>query len=122
MKELSRLLGSVPGSATMAVSEKARQMKAAGKDVIGLGGGDPDFATPDHIVAAAFAAIEDGATHYPPAKGFPEALTAVAAKMERENGVEVDPLEPDHHHAGRQVGHSPGSQRGNQPRRRNPLS
>ena len=44
MKELSRLLGSVPGSATMAVSEKARQMRAAGKDVIGLGGGDPDFA------------------------------------------------------------------------------
>ena len=92
MKELSRLLGSVPGSATMAVSEKARQMRAAGKDVIGLGGGDPDFATPDHIVAAAFAAIEDGATHYPPAKGIPEALTAVAAKMARENGVEVDPL------------------------------
>ena len=91
MKELSRLLGSVPGSATMAVSEKARQMRAAGKDVIGLGGGDPDFATPDHIVAAAFAAIEDGATHYPPAKGIPEVLTAIAAKMARENGVEVDP-------------------------------
>lgn len=91
MKELSRLLGSVPGSATMAVSEKARRMRAAGKDVIGLGGGDPDFATPDHIVAAAFAAIEDGATHYPPAKGIPEVLTAIAAKMARENGVEVDP-------------------------------
>ena len=91
MKELSRLLGSVPGSATMAVSEKARQMRAAGKDVIGLGGGDPDFATPDHIVAAAFAAIEDGATHYPPARGIPEVLTAIAAKMARENGVEVDP-------------------------------
>ena len=52
MKELSHLLGNVPGSATMAVSEKARQLRAAGKDVIGLGGGDPDFATPDHIVAA----------------------------------------------------------------------
>ena len=49
MKELSRLLGNVPGSATMAVSEKVRRLKAAGKDVIALGGGDPDFATPDHI-------------------------------------------------------------------------
>ncbi len=91
MKELSRLLGSVPGSATMAVSEKARQMNAAGKDVIGLGGGDPDFDTPDHIVAAAFAAIENGATHYPPSKGIPEMLTAIAAKMARDNDVEVDP-------------------------------
>ena len=66
MKELSRLLGSVPGSVTMAVTEKARVLKAAGKDVIALAGGDPDFDTPDHIIAAAFTAIEDGATHYPP--------------------------------------------------------
>ena len=91
MKELSRLLGGVPGSATMAVTEKARQLREAGRDVIALAGGDPDFATPDHIIAAAFAAIEDGATHYPPAKGIPLALEAVAAKMARENGVQVDP-------------------------------
>lgn len=90
-RELSRLLGSVPGSATMAVSEKARQLKAAGVDVISMGGGDPDFATPDHIVAAAFAAIEDGATHYPPPRGIPLALEAIADKMARENGVDVDP-------------------------------
>lgn len=91
MKELSRLLASVPGSVTMAVTEKARVLKAAGKDVIALAGGDPDFATPDHIIAAAFAAIEDGATHYPPTKGVPQALDAIAAKMARENGVVVDP-------------------------------
>ena len=91
MKELSRLLGNVPGSATMAVSEKARQLKAAGKDVIALAGGDPDFATPDHIIAAAFSAIEDGATHYPPARGIPLALEAIASKMARENDVQVDP-------------------------------
>ena len=91
MKELSRLLGSVPGSVTMAVTEKARVLKAAGKDVIALAGGDPDFDTPDHIIAAAFTAIEDGATHYPPTKGIPLALEAVAAKMARENDVEVDP-------------------------------
>ncbi len=91
MKELSRLLGNVPGSATMAVSEKVRRLKAAGKDVIALGGGDPDFATPDHIIAAAFSAIEDGATHYPPARGIPLALEAIASKMARENDVQVDP-------------------------------
>ena len=91
MKELSRLLGNVPGSATMAVSEKARRLKAAGKDVIALSGGDPDFATPDHIIAAAFSAIEDGATHYPPARGIPLALEAIASKMARENDVQVDP-------------------------------
>ena len=91
MKELSRLLGNVPGSATMAVSEKARRLKAAGKDVIALGGGDPDFATPDHIIAAAFSAIEDGATHYPPSRGIPLALEAIASKLARENDVQVDP-------------------------------
>ena len=91
MKELSRLLGNVPGSATMAVSEKARRLKAAGKDVIALSGGDPDFATPDHIIAAAFSAIEDGATHYPPSRGIPLALEAIASKLARENDVQVDP-------------------------------
>jgi aspartate aminotransferase len=91
MKELSRLLISVPGSATMAVADKAKALQEAGQDVIALAGGDPDFDTPDHIVQAAFAAIEDGATHYPPSKGTPAALNAIAAKMERENGVKVDP-------------------------------
>jgi aspartate aminotransferase len=91
MKELSRLLSSVPGSATMAVADKAKALQDAGQDVIALAGGDPDFDTPDHIVQAAFAAIEDGATHYPPSKGTSAALNAIAAKMERENGVKVDP-------------------------------
>jgi aspartate aminotransferase len=91
MKELSRLLISVPGSATMAVADKAKALQEAGQDVIARAGGDPDFDTPDHIVQAAFAAIEDGATHYPPSKGTPAALNAIAAKMERENGVKVDP-------------------------------
>ena len=91
MKELSRLLISVPGSATMAVADKAKALQEAGQDVIALAGGDPDFDTPDHIIQAAFAAIEDGGTHYPPSKGTPAALNAIAAKMERENGVKVDP-------------------------------
>ena len=91
MKELSRLLTSVPGSVTLAVADKARALQAAGQDVIALAGGDPDFDTPDHIIQAAFAAIENGATHYPPSKGIPAALEAIAAKMQRENGVQVDP-------------------------------
>jgi aspartate aminotransferase len=91
MKELSRLLSGVPGSATMAVADKAKALQAAGQDVIALAGGDPDFDTPDHIIQAAFAAIEDGATHYPPTKGIPAALDAIASKMERENGIIVNP-------------------------------
>lgn len=91
MKELSRLLTSVPGSATMAVADRAKALQAAGHDVVALAGGDPDFDTPDHIIQAAFAAIEDGATHYPPTKGTPAALEAIAQKMERENGIKADP-------------------------------
>lgn len=91
MKELSRLLSSVPGSVTMAVADKAKALQAAGQDVIALAGGDPDFDTPDHIVQATFSSIEEGATHYPPTKGIPAALEAIAAKTERENGVQVDP-------------------------------
>ncbi len=91
MKELSRLLTSVPGSATMAVADRAKALQAAGQDVVALAGGDPDFDTPDHIIQAAFAAIEDGATHYPPTKGTPAALEAIAQKMQRENGIVADP-------------------------------
>ena len=91
MKELSQLLGSVPGSVTMAVNDKAKALKAAGQDVIALAGGDPDFETPHHIVQAAFAAIEDGATNYPPTKGTPAALEAIARKMARDNNLTVDP-------------------------------
>lgn len=92
MKELSRVISSVPASATLAVSDKAKALRAAGHDVISLGGGDPDFDTPDHITAAAFQAIENGATHYPaPMKGVTPLLDAIAAKVERDNDVKVDP-------------------------------
>lgn len=90
MKELSQRLLSIPPSMTLAVNDKAKAMQAAGLDVIALAGGDPDFDTPAHIVQATFAAIEAGHTHYPaPMVGIPQAVTAVAAKMERENGVPV---------------------------------
>lgn len=81
----------VPASATMAVNDKAKALKRAGQDIIALAGGDPDFATPEHVTEAAFAAIHKGHTHYPaPAKGITPLLEAVAEKMSRENGVHVE--------------------------------
>ncbi len=92
MKSLSSLTASIPASVTLAVNDKANALKAAGEDIIALAGGDPDFATPDHITAAAFAAIENGATHYPgPMKGIFPLLEAIAAKMERESNVTLNP-------------------------------
>ncbi len=92
MKELSQLVSSIPASVTLAVNDKAKALQAAGHDVIALAGGDPDFATPAHITAAALAAIENGATHYPaPMKGIPSLLEAIAEKMARDNNVRINP-------------------------------
>ena len=92
MKELSRVVSSIPPSETLAVSDKAKALKAAGYDVVALAGGDPDFDTPDFITAAAFQAIENGATHYPaPMKGITPLLEAIAAKMQTDNGITVKP-------------------------------
>lgn len=92
MKELSRVVSSIPASVTLAVNDKAKALQAAGHDVIALAGGDPDFDTPEHIIAAAFKSIENGATHYPaPMKGIRPALEAIAAKMARDNNIHVDP-------------------------------
>lgn len=90
MKELSQRLRTLPPSMTLAVNDKAKAMQAAGQDVIALAGGDPDFDTPEHIIQATYDALKAGHTHYPaPMIGIPAALEAVAAKMERENGVHV---------------------------------
>ncbi len=91
MKSLSKLVQSVPASPTAAMMQKGRELKAAGKDVINLAGGEPDFDTPRHIQEAAFDAIRSGDTHYPPSFGTPELLDAIAAKLERENNVRVSP-------------------------------
>lgn len=92
MKELSRVVSSIPPSETLAVSDKAKALKAAGRDVVALAGGDPDFDTPDYITAAAFQAIENGATHYPaPMKGITPLLEAIAEKMAGDNGIHVKP-------------------------------
>jgi len=93
MKALSTLISNIPASPTLAVNDKAKALQAAGHDVIALAGGDPDFDTPPHIIEATIAAIRRGETHYPsPMKGIPPLLHAIADKMERENGVSVDPM------------------------------
>ncbi len=92
MKELSQLVRNIPASVTLAVNDKAKALQRAGHDVIALAGGDPDFATPAHITAAAFAAIENGATHYPaPMKGIPPLMEAIAHKMNVDNDLHVNP-------------------------------
>jgi aspartate aminotransferase len=91
MKSLSTLVESVPGSPTTLMMQKGRELKAAGKDVINLAGGEPDFDTPKHIQEAGFEAIRRGDTHYPPSFGSPALLEAIAAKLERENNVHVAP-------------------------------
>ncbi len=91
MKPLSRRLGRTEPSATLAVSERARQLRAQGRDVVALAGGDPDFPTPGHIVAAAAAAMSSGDTHYPPSRGRPALVEAIVDKLARENGVAVRP-------------------------------
>ncbi len=78
-------------SPTLAVSDKARQLKAQGIDVIDLGGGDPDFITPAHIRQAAADAMNAGDTHYVASAGTPALRKAIAAKLRDDNGFEVDP-------------------------------
>jgi len=80
-------------SPTLAVSEKARQLKASGVDVIDLGGGDPDFITPSHIRAAAAYAMDAGDTHYVASNGTPALKKALSEKFQRENDLEYAPAE-----------------------------
>jgi aspartate aminotransferase len=74
-------------SPTIAVSEAARQLKAQGVDVIDLGGGDPDFITPQHIREAAIASMNDGATHYVGGTGTPEFRKAISNKLQQDNRI-----------------------------------
>ena len=85
---VSDLVKKVKPSATIAVSMKAAELRAAGKDVIGLGAGEPDFDTPDHIKAAAIEAINNGQTKYTAVDGTAELKQAVIGKFKRENGLE----------------------------------
>jgi aspartate/methionine/tyrosine aminotransferase len=87
---VSARIGAIAESATLAVDAKAKAMKAAGRDVIGFGAGEPDFPTPEPIVAAAIAACSDPAMHhYTPAGGLPGLRQAIAAKTSRDSGYDV---------------------------------
>src|ERR1019366_4561574 len=91
MPFLSAALDRVKPSATIAVTDKARELKAAGRNVIGLGAGEPDFDTPANIKLAAIHAIEAGKTKYTDVGGIPELKQAIIAKFERENGLAYKP-------------------------------
>ncbi|MGI9379100.1 MAG: pyridoxal phosphate-dependent aminotransferase [Methyloligellaceae bacterium] len=83
-------LGRVQPSATIAVSTKAAELKAAGADVIGLGAGEPDFDTPDNIKQAAIDAINRGMTKYTAVDGIPELKQAIVSKFARENNLQYE--------------------------------
>ncbi|MDP3802510.1 pyridoxal phosphate-dependent aminotransferase [Brevundimonas sp.] len=83
----SAALARVKPSATLAVTARARELKREGRDVIGLGAGEPDFDTPENVKEAAIAAIRRGETKYTDVDGVPELKAAVAAKFARENGL-----------------------------------
>lgn len=90
MVELSHSIKRIKPSATMAVTQKARELKAAGKDIIGLGAGEPDFDTPENIKKAAIQAINNGDTKYTPVDGTPELKKAIKAKFKRENNLDYE--------------------------------
>ena len=89
----SAALARVKPSATLAADAKGRALKAAGKDVISLAAGEPDFDTPDNIKEAAIKAIRDGKTKYTNVDGIPELKEAIVAKFKRENGLSYTPAQ-----------------------------
>ena len=103
MSFLSATLDRVKPSPTIAVSTKARELKAAGKDVIGLGAGEPDFDTPDNIKEAGKAAIDAGKTKYTAPDGIPELKQAICAKFKRDNGLDYTPAQVSVGTGGKQI-------------------
>lgn len=91
MPTVTELAQRVPKSPTIALADKAKQLKAQGVDVVGLAGGDPDFDTPAHVIQAAVDALHDGKTHYAaPSKGIKPLTDAIAEKLQKDNNVTVD--------------------------------
>ena len=90
---LARSLNRIKPSPTLAMTQKSRELKAAGRDVIGLAAGEPDFDTPDNIKDAAIAAIKRGETKYTNIEGIPELRAAVARKFKRENHLDYQPAQ-----------------------------
>ncbi len=92
VRRVSARIGAIAESATLAVDAKAKALKAQGRPVIGFGAGEPDFPTPDYVVAAAVEAAHQPVNHrYTPAGGLPELKAAIVAKTARDSGYEVTP-------------------------------
>ena len=93
MKKLSEKISRIPPSATMEITDKARRMKAQGKDVISLSIGEPDFDTPAHITEACINALKSGKTHYEASQGLLELREAICDKLAKDNGITATPNE-----------------------------
>ena len=93
MAKLSNRLNRLAASATLVMSQRSSEMKAQGIDVINLSVGEPDFNTPDHIKEAAHQAIRNNYSRYSPVPGYANLREAIAAKLQRENGLHYTPAE-----------------------------
>jgi aspartate aminotransferase len=91
MLKLSKRVQQLSPSPTLAITAKAKALKQEGYDVIGLGAGEPDFNTPEHILDAAKRAMDSGKTKYTPSSGVPELKKAIIAKLKQDNGLEYEP-------------------------------
>ena len=103
MELLSQSLSRVKPSPTIAVTTKAAELKAAGRDVIGLGAGEPDFDTPQNIKDAAIAAINEGKTKYTAVDGIIELKQAICDKFKRDNGLDYTPSQVSVGTGGKQI-------------------
>src|SRR6266704_987956 len=91
--EISERAAQLTPSLTLSIDSKAKAMKAEGIDVCGFGAGEPDFDTPEHIKAAAIAALEAGFTKYTPSAGIPELRQAISEKLAADNELSYRPAE-----------------------------
>jgi aspartate aminotransferase len=91
--QLAERVKALTPSTTLAITAKAKEMKARGIDVIGLGAGEPDFNTPDHIIEAAYRSLQDGQTKYTPAGGLAELKDAIIGKFKEDQGITYKPNE-----------------------------
>ena len=89
--KLTRRVSGIAESATLAISAKAKKLKAEGRDVVNFGVGEPDFNTPDYIIEAAIKAMKEGKTKYTPASGIPELKKAIVENRKLATGVEYSP-------------------------------
>lgn len=91
--KLANRVQSLTPSTTLAITAKAKELKAQGLDIIGLGAGEPDYNTPKHIIDAALLSMNEGQTKYTPSAGLPKLKEAIAAKLKRDQGLDYKPSE-----------------------------